>query len=547
MEELNLRAKELCFNIDTIKILRKQNKTDGEIKYILKKEIKYSNELIHSLLNLTKEFINTLLCGIKYRLNDYTKDELKYILINDNENLTPLIEYLFGDNMKYYDEESDEYIKNINNLMYKSINGTKNDVGNVIYELSKNKFVCASIKNKIWYEYKNHKWEYIEDAYSFDQYIGLDVVSKYESFMDGLRINTNNDEEYMNRLIDLTNNVILKLKTKRDRTELINICSNIFYDSNFFYNLDENNSLLCFNNGIYDLNQKIFRNGDPNDYISYSLRLNYIPYDDFKMDVKKQLDNFLISIFPNDNMREYSLTYLAISLYGKYFDRKYNIWCGNSETGLMSFINLIKQTFNDYLYVMNNEILSGKKSIIHKIENELSKTKGKRLCIISEIEDYLNKSSTKMINHIMSDKLIKSKNLCVEFTPQFNIILPCASMPNIKNIKDNIFNHIHVLKIDDKCDKSLNITKELCECFISLLIDKFNNYNNNHLIIPSEINEYTISHNDNILEEYNNDNNMNKDNIDELYKNFILWYNNKYGNKNMPSMNDIKKYIDQIK
>lgn len=37
MEELNLRAKELCFNIDTIKILRKQNKTDGEIKYILKK------------------------------------------------------------------------------------------------------------------------------------------------------------------------------------------------------------------------------------------------------------------------------------------------------------------------------------------------------------------------------------------------------------------------------------------------------------------------------------------------------------------------------
>lgn len=563
MNEFNLKAIELKFNIDTIRILREQNKTNEQITSILKNEIKYPNELINILLNINKEFVNSFLCGIKYRLPSYSKNELKYILINENDYLTPLIEYLFGDNLKYYDHlTQNNYNDQLHNLFLKSINGTKIDVANVVYECYKDKFVCASIKNKIWYEFKNHKWEFIEDAYTLDQTLAIDFVKKYQLFIDDIKLKSHNNynDEYTNKLIFLTNNVISKLQTKKDRLELINLCTNTFYDSSFYHSLNENNCLLCFNNGVFDLDKKNFRNGEYNDYISFSTKLNYIPYDNINPDTKNLLNNILTSILPNNELRTYLLNFLSTSLYGKLFNRKFNIWNGNFDTGLTYLIQLIKFSLGDYVLNLNNDILYSKVTN-SKFDSELSKTKGKRLCIFDEIEDYTNKSSTKMINKIINNNILNNINFDVDFTSQFNTILPCNSLPTFRNIKDTHFNYIYVLNFDTKYNKPIYNT-ELYECFISLLIHNFINYNQTDLIIPNDVIKYTISYNHGIFNDFNsycitlnNDNNSNTS-IDDIYQLFLIWYN-KFNTidttnnipkdyNNLPAINDIRKYIENL-
>jgi phage/plasmid-associated DNA primase len=46
--------------------------------------------------------------------------------------------------------------------------------------------------------------------------------------------------------------------------------------------MDINKYLLCFNNGVIDFINKIFREGYPEDYITKCTRINYIPLEEVK-------------------------------------------------------------------------------------------------------------------------------------------------------------------------------------------------------------------------------------------------------------------------
>ena len=41
------------------------------------------------------------------------------------------------------------------------------------------KFICASIKNKLWYEFKNHKWEEIDSGTTLRNHITKKVAQLY--------------------------------------------------------------------------------------------------------------------------------------------------------------------------------------------------------------------------------------------------------------------------------------------------------------------------------------------------------------------------------
>ena len=63
------------------------------------------------------------------------------------------------------------------------------------------------------------------------------------------------------------------------KKEIITELMYMYYDESFTKKLNDNRDLICFNNGIYDLKNKIFREGLPDDYISYCTNIDYIKYD----------------------------------------------------------------------------------------------------------------------------------------------------------------------------------------------------------------------------------------------------------------------------
>ena len=70
-----------------------------------------------------------------------------------------------------------------------------------------------------------------------------------------------------------------ELKRRASKDNIMREAKEIFYDKNFIEKVDSNSRLLCFNNGIIDFNNKCFRAGKPDDYISKTTNINYIKCD----------------------------------------------------------------------------------------------------------------------------------------------------------------------------------------------------------------------------------------------------------------------------
>ena len=60
--------------------------------------------------------------------------------------------------------------------------------------------------------------------------------------------------------------------------------------------LDQNPYLLCFNNFVVDFKEKIWRTGQPDDYISKCTNIDFIPYNEIKDSetVTRQVPRFVL-------------------------------------------------------------------------------------------------------------------------------------------------------------------------------------------------------------------------------------------------------------
>ena len=141
-------------------------------------------------------------------------------------------------------------------------NRSYKDIADELYNQYKHIYKCTSKRKKIWYVFKDHKW---------------DKINKYE-LTNSLYPNISNISE------SITKNSVF-------RSKFFCIISKKFYDGNFKQNLDNNPFLIGFNNGIYDLKNKCFRKGIPNDFISSTLNYDYMKNSQTEIAIK-QIESF---------------------------------------------------------------------------------------------------------------------------------------------------------------------------------------------------------------------------------------------------------------
>ena len=69
---------------------------------------------------------------------------------------------------------------------------------------------------------------------------------------------------------------MLKQSATIDR--IFKLCKNEFYDPEFEEKLNENRDILGFDNGVYDLKNSCFRDGHPEDYLTFTVGYDYEEY-----------------------------------------------------------------------------------------------------------------------------------------------------------------------------------------------------------------------------------------------------------------------------
>jgi P4 family phage/plasmid primase-like protien len=436
------------------------------------------------------------------------------------------------DNMAKYKEITRD---SLGRYMYISMNRSHTDITRYIFEKYKHEFKCSSISHNRWYWYKKHRWNINDRGNALKLRISSDVSQDYSEYAtycsnkaNEYREDEPEKENWQNRSKTAAD-LVLRLRNTSFINAVFSQCQEFFFDESFEEELDSNDNLLHFLNGVYDLDKNEFREGYPEDNISLSTNINYLEQldaDDYGR--MEQIEDFLNKIFPIENVRNYVMNLLASFLHGANRDQKFHIWTGRGGNGKSMLVDLYKKTLGSYCGSMPATILTSVRAGAENASPVLAATRGKRFISLDEAEVGADIQVGFMRQLTGGDEITARKLNCapITFRPRFKLVLTCNELPGIPSNEDATWRRIRVVEFisrfcdnpDPKnpyefhADKSLQSKmEEWREVFMNMLIGFFqNNYKINGIPEPAEVLRNTAS--------YRSDSDIYKQFVDEFMR-----------------------------
>ena len=179
----------------------------------------------------------------------------------------------------------------------------------------------------------------------------------------------------------------MRLKDTSQKNNIMVESKELHYDNNLESMLDENPQLLCFDNGVYDFEQAVFRDGIPEDYISKSTNIPYIKLDEHNKEhvkLEREIKEFMCKLFPNERLRIYMWEHLASCLLGTNQNQTFNIYTGVGSNGKSVFVKLFSMMLGDYKGTVPISLITQKRLSIGGTSSEVAQLKGLRYAVMNE-------------------------------------------------------------------------------------------------------------------------------------------------------------------
>lgn len=307
------------------------------------------------------------------------------------------------------------------------------DLASVLYNMYKDKFVCVSIKHKIWYEYINHRWHEIDSGNTLRLAISkemhqvyneksLEIVTKIQMLgpdhpsCDALRKSSSKIAE-----------ICIMLKKTQPKHNIMREACELFYDKDFFAKLDKNPYLLCFNNGVVDFKQQCHRKGQPDDFISKCTNIDYMPHNPSKFGaILGEIYDFMRQLFPIKELEEYMWNHLASCLIGVNTNQTFHVYKGSGRNGKSVLTSLMSKGMGTYKGTVPITLITNKRNSIGSTSSEVAQLDGIRYAVMQEPTkgDKINEGSLKELtggtDPIQGRALFKDT---ITFIPQFKLVV----------------------------------------------------------------------------------------------------------------------------
>ena len=460
--------------------------------------------------------------------------------------------------------------KDINKFIDISIKTQTNyDIATVLYKMYEYDFVYSDNE---WYIYKNHRWHKETDGMSLRQQISTElckkyfhIISQYNTLSSSKEITEEEKEEYKKKGKEVLE-IVKKLKTTAFKENVMKECKELYSNKDFIKKLDNNPYLVGFANGVYDLKKGELRDGRPDDYIEMNTEIDKIDFDDTNENWE-DLKHFIDTVFFEEDVRTYFLTYFASCLQGHNAEEKFRIWTGVGSNGKSKILELFVQSIGMYAIKFPITLITGKRAASNACTPEIVQSKGKRFGYFEEPEEN-ERINAGLLKEFTGGDKIKARALHkepIEFKPQFKLALLCNEMPEVPPNDSGTWRRMEVIEfksrfcenpkeshefpIDKYLSEKLKNWKEL---FIALLLDVYyEKYKKDGIKVPSEIIKFTLEYQkqcdlytDFICENLE-DTKEHTDIIDisMLYDEFKIWYSDAFSNNKCPSKVEFKKYL----
>lgn len=301
-----------------------------------------------------------------------------------------LVRWAKNDDSDSYDQARGEDIRELIDKSAMS-GGAHHSVAKVLYAMYRYQFICVSRKFRTWVEFRTHRWVRIEEAYSLQTKLSNELYGEYSKVQIELanRITQTPDlaekEMYEKKKTIFSKIGTNLLQTTYKKNVMIE-AAELFYCEGLEEKLDTNRNLLSFENGVYDLIASEFRDGRPEDYITLSTGIDFIPYDPADASVKIVYKIFS-QIHVDPAIREYIFMLLASFLSGDNKSQKFHIWTGEQgSNGKSLSVDMFMHALGNYAAIMPISLLTAKRSASNSATPELARTKGRRFCVLQEPE-----------------------------------------------------------------------------------------------------------------------------------------------------------------
>ena len=512
-------------------------------------------------------------CGRKYKEGDCEKvwNTMKNPLSGNVLTIRSLAYWAKQDDPKEYEIFNKEEFKF---MMKKSLDGNTYYMAKSVYSKYSDRFVCSALKSNMWWEFKNHRWHRIEEGYTLKILLSEDFANEYNREIAEISlkaIDTSGfDKVELQNKRSRIDKIVEKLMNNPFKNTLMDECKALFYDSQFEQKLDSNINLIGFENGIYDLEQGLFREGRPDDYITLSTKNDYYKWND-KNPFNTHIFKFFEQVLPIKAVRDYFLNALCTCVSGTTKDEKIYIMTGSGSNGKSLTMDLMCLALGDYYMSCPISIMTRKRGQSNETSPEKVRMKGRRCGVFQEADEGEKMNVGVMKEFTGGDKILvrdlfKGSTEMIEFKPQMKYFLTCNQLLEIPSNDDGTWRRLRVIqfnsKFTDKPTKSNefiidNTLKQKIEqwapTFISYIIHIYNTEYKlkTYLTEPIEVmaftNQYKMDNDfytefitDKLIITENNTDIISRDN---LWEDFKEWYKKSYTSKIFPKRSDFNKFM----
>ena len=455
------------------------------------------------------------------------------------------------------------------------------DLALVLYQLFKSDYICPSVDGTLWYKFEEPRWVKNESGTSLRKAISEELRKIYHLKACKLMAERSNLNEAENtdkiaiiskrvtKLLEICN----RLGRTQEKNNIMREAKDLFRDPKFNQKIDSNPYLLCFNNGVIDFKEKVFRRGHPEDYLTKCTNIDYVPLDTKKhQKAMDEIELFMNQLFPIPDLHKYMWDHLASILIGTSANQTFNMYIGVGSNGKSMLTSLMELILGDYKGDVPLALITDRRTKIGGLAPEIVALKGVRYAVIHEPSkgDRINEGVMKQLTSGIDPIQARAPYMPepVTFLPQFKLVVCTNEFMEIKSVDNGTWRRIRVVDfvslftatpVEGDVDKPYQFPidlhlkekfKDWKEILMSMLVNRA--FVTNGVVEDCE-RVLAASNSYRERQDYMAEFIGDKILVDargtisktELSAEFDLWYKSIHGHHGRPSIKDVQSYMDK--
>ena len=240
-----------------------------------------------------------------------------------------------------------------------------------------------------------------------------------------------------------------------------------FYEEEFEKKLNINPYLFGCRNGVLDLRvpgpdgreHVVFRDGRPEDYVSFLAGQNmpemeaidYKPYDPADP-AQAEIAEFFSKLFPDKDVRAYTLRLLASCLEGTNKEQCFYVATGVGGNGKSKLVELMRMTLGDYQTSLQSTVLTRKRPESGAANPDIMAAKCRRFIYLQEPDDKEPMNTSRM-KQFSGEDMVEARGLFQDqekFVIMGKLIMMCNSLPPVTSMDRGTWRRIRVIEFVSK-------------------------------------------------------------------------------------------------